>query len=282
MIKHFAENVEYEIPEKLRSLVVAVIIGKTEEKVDLTIPIFATGFPLIVNIFGEKPTYTVNDVPYQTESNLVVAGQIYNSRIVFRQTGIFGNLGLILHPTATYYLFHQPGKFFNNTWTRFIDSSPIASCELNKKLAQCSKVDGRVKLLFMFLSQLEKNRLPSIPWLETSVNTILQKNGLISQGELIDNAGVSVRHFRRVFKNVIGVPPKYFCKVIQLNSVFQLLHDNKSEKMHLLALDCGYYDQSHFINDFHKLIGNTPENFLQGRQAYIKDYMGRQKLKNYT
>ena len=42
--------------------------------------------------------------------------------------------------------------------------------------------------------------------------------------------------------------------------------------MHLLALDCGYYDQSHFINDFNKLIGNTPENFLQGNQTYLKNY----------
>src|SRR5690606_27686897 len=132
------------------------------------------------------------------------------------------NLGLILHPTATYYLFHQPGKYFNNMWTKFNDSSPLASCELHKKLAKCSKIDSRVQLLFMFLSQLEKTRLPSIPWLENSVNTILEKQGLISQEELIEMAGVSLRHFRRVFKYVIGVPPKYFCKVIQLNSVFQL------------------------------------------------------------
>ncbi len=278
MIKRFAQKVECEIPENLRSLVMAIIIGKTEDKIDLTIPIFATGFPLIVNIFGDKPTFTVNELPYQTESNLVVAGQIYNSRIVFRQTGIFGNVGLILHPTATYYLFHKPGKFFNNMWTRFHDSSPLSCCDLKKNLDECSEVNSRIKLLLMFLSQLEKNRLPSIPWLETSVNRILQKNGLISQEELIEEAGVSVRHYRRIFKDVIGVPPKYFCKVIQLNSVFQLLHDTKSEKMHLLALDCGYYDQSHFINDFNKLIGDTPENFLQGNQSYLKEYMGRQEL----
>lgn len=278
MIKHFAQKVEYEIPEHLRNLVISVIIGKTEEKVDLTIPIFATGFPLIVNIFGDKPTFTVNKIPYQTESNLVVAGQIYNSRIVFRQTGIFGNVGLILHPTATYYLFHKPGEFFNNMWTKFTDSTPLACCKLIEELSECSQINRRVKLLLLFLAKLEKNRLPSIPWLETSVDLILQRNGNVSQDELAIIAGVSNRHFRRIFKNVIGVPPKYFCKVIQLNSVFQLLHDTKSEKMHLLALDCGYYDQSHFINDFNKLIGDTPENFLLGNQAYLKEYMGRKGL----
>lgn len=275
MIKHFAKTLEYEIPSNLQGLVLTVITGKSEEMVDLTIPIFATGFPLIVNIFGDKPTYVVNEITYQTESNLVVAGQIYNSRIVFKQKGIFGNLGLILHPTATYYLFHKPGKFFNNMWTRFIDSSPAACNELIKNLSKCFHIDERIELLFNFLSHLERSRLPPIPWLESSVNLILQENGQVNQEELLDKAGVSNRHFRRIFKNVIGVPPKYFCKVIQLNSVFKLLHASSGEKMHLLALDCGYYDQSHFINDFNKLIGNTPENFLQGSQAYLKDYMGK-------
>ena len=45
---------------------------------------------MIVNIFGDKPAFIVNEIPSHTESNLVVAGQIYNSQIVFRQIGIIG------------------------------------------------------------------------------------------------------------------------------------------------------------------------------------------------
>jgi len=74
------------------------------------------------------------------------------------------------------------------------------------------------------------------------------------------SSGVCERHFRRIFKKVIGVAPKYFCKVIQLNTVFDMLSTSATEKLHHLALDCGYYDQSHFINDFNRLIGESPEN----------------------
>lgn len=275
MINHFAKKVEYKIPNDLEGLVVAIILGESEEKIDLSIPIFATGFPLIVNIFGDKPTYTIDGNPYRADSNLIVAGQIYNSRIVFKQTGIFGNVGIILHPTAPYYLFRKPGAYFNNLWTVFQESSPLSCCQLIEELSRCTTTNDRIHLILLFLAQLEKNRLPSIPWLETSINHIMRKNGQVSQEELIEEAGISIRHFRRVFKNIIGVPPKYFCKVMQLNAVFQLLHETSREKMHLLALDCGYYDQSHFISDFNKFIGDTPENFLQGDQAYLKEYMGR-------
>lgn len=276
MIKHFAKKVEYEIPKDLKGLVVAVIIGESDKEIDLTVPIFATGFPLVVNIFGDKPTFTIDDNPYNTSSNLVVAGQIYHSRVVFRQTGKFGNVGIILHPTAPYYLFRKPGAFFNNKWTGFKASSPISCLKLMEELTTCTNNNNRIRLILLFLTHLEKHRLPSIPWLEKSINLIILRNGKISQEELIEGANVSIRHFRRVFKKVIGVPPKYFCKVIQLNSVFQLMHNKNKEKMHLLALDCGYFDQSHFINDFNKIIGDTPENFLQGDQAFLKEYMGRQ------
>lgn len=71
------------------------------------------------------------------------------------------------------------------------------------------------------------------------------------------------------------MPPKYYCKVIQINTFFELLNSPAKEKLHHLALDCGYYDQSHFIRDFIKFIGESPEKFLNGNHAYIKTYLGR-------
>lgn len=274
MIKHFAKKVDYTIPESLKCLVLEIISGESINEVDLTIPIFATGFPLMVNIYGEKPTYTVNDHPFKTRSNLVMAGQIYNSRLIFRQIGKFGNLRLILHPTAPYYLLHKSGKYFNNKWTRLKDAAPQPCCSLINKLSHCTSPAKRIEHILEYLIKLEEKRLPEITWLERSLEKILLNNGIVSQEELIKDAGVSLRHFRRVFKSVIGVPPKYYCKVIQLNTVFQLLNDSTTEKMHHLALDCGYYDQAHFIKDFNRIMGDTPRHFLQGKHAYIKTYMG--------
>ncbi len=275
MIKHFAKKIDYTIPADLKGLVAAVITGESEKEIDLESPIFATGFPLLVNICGNMPTYMVNDRKFVTRSRLVVAGQIYKARIHFRQTGLFNNLGIILMPSAPYYLFHKPGKFFNNDWTRFEDSSPNDSKILIEQLSICTSNQDRIQLIMSFLIKLNEIRLPEIHWLEIAINKILKKNGQVGQEELTNEANVSERHFRRVFKNVVGVPPKFFCKVIQLNTVFQLLSISTSEKIHHLALDCGYFDQNHFIKDFYSLIGVTPEKFLNGELSFLKEYMGR-------
>ena len=68
--------------------------------------------------------------------------------------------------------------------------------------------------------------------------------------------------------------PKYFCKVIQINFNFELLRTSNTEKLHHLALDCGYYDQAHFINDFNRFIGESPTKFLRGQHGFVKSYSG--------
>jgi AraC-like DNA-binding protein len=37
--------------------------------------------------------------------------------------------------------------------------------------------------------------------------------------------------------------------------------------MFALAIDCGYYDQAHFIADFKSICGQTPLKFFQENEA---------------
>lgn len=130
--------------------------------------------------------------------------------------------------------------------------------------------------MIAFLQKLSKNRLPAIAWLDASVVEINKQNGNISVQKLSENVGLSSGYFRKKFKQVIGVPPKYFCKVVQLNAIFEAINTG-TEKLHQIALDCGYYDQAHFINDFNRFIGQSPENFLKGKHGYVKSYLGKIK-----
>ena len=38
-----------------------------------------------------------------------------------------------------------------------------------------------------------------------------------------------------------------------------------------LALECGYYDQSHLIHDFREFSGLSPTEYLQRRHAPVKE-----------
>jgi len=189
--------------------------------------------------------------------------------------GRFGQIGLILMPTALYYLFHKPGTFFLNSTKDFEDITPLKFQNLLAELNARKEPEERVPILFDVIEQLAKNRLPAIEWLDASFSHIFKANGKISQTELAEKCGVGPRHFRRKFKEIIGVSPKYYCKVIQLNTIFQLLKTSNPEALHRMALDCGYYDQAHFINDFNQIIGSSPTRFLNGKDAYVRSYLGR-------
>lgn len=276
MIKVFAKEIDLEVPAQLRGLVLAFILGETDQKIQGRIPLFPTGFPLIVNVFGSLPNITINGKVFQTKSRTVLAGQVVNAKIHSDFYGIMGQIGIILHPTAPYYLFHRCGEDLINMWTPLEQISPIPlkGLEENLKEKTLSK-DHRISQLLTFLKLLEQQRLPSIEWLDFSLQRIYEHNGNIDQRDLSENSGVSSRHFRRVFRKIIGVPPKYFCKVVQMNTAFEALNMKDPQKLHHIALDCGYYDQAHFINDFNKMFGESPEKFLNGKDSYIKDFMGR-------
>ena len=254
MIKNFAKKIEYVVPEILQDLVVGFILGQTEEEVSEIIPMYASGYSIMFNIFGDKPYLSINGQKQQTESRVIIAGQICNANINFHIDGIFGQIGVVLYPTAHYYLFHKTGDKFLNTWCPLQESSPIETKGIIQNLAMENSIQQRIVIIVDFLKLLEKQRLPAISWLEASLVKIFRKNGIVSQDELVQDSKVTARHFRRIFKKVIGVSPKYYCKIIQLSTVFELLNNTEDEKLHYLALDCGYYDQSHFIHDFQKLI----------------------------
>lgn len=275
MIKDFAKKLEYEVPEILQDLVIGFIVGKTQIAVKETIPMYPSGYSILFNIYGDKPFLSINGNKQQTGSCLILAGQICNAKINFNINGIFGQVGVVLHPTANYYLFHKTGINFLNTWRNLEDCSPICTKHLVQHLSKENSLEDRILLLTDYLRTLQKKRIAPIAWLEKSLFTIFIRNGHVSQQELIKDAAVTIRHYRRIFKMVIGVSPKYYCKIIQLATVFELLKEAEEQKLHHLALDCGYYDQSHFIRDFQKLIGNSPENFLNGKHSYLKTYMGR-------
>ena len=275
MIKKFAETLDYEIPDALKPYAIAAIYGETQEKVDVTFPIFPNSFPVLVHVYGDLPMLYVNGNSNIAPSHLNLAGQIYDTVPKMQINGRFGQNGFLLHPLTPYYLFHLKGSSFVNKWVPLEDTIRHDWNRLEEALKKYKSPIERVKLIADELMQLKSGRLPSIEWLDNCIEMIYRCNGSISIQEMVDTSGLSNRHFTRVFREIVGVPPKYFCKVVQLNSFFKIINTSDEEAILKLALDCGYYDQSHFIHDFKKMIGDSPERFLASKDAYVKDYLGK-------
>jgi AraC-like DNA-binding protein len=80
-------------------------------------------------------------------------------------------------------------------------------------------------------------------------------------GPVTDRIGLSPRRFIELFRREIGLTPKVFCRVRRFQQVLQTLHRCAETDWAQVALDCGYYDQAHFIHDFHAFSGLTPGSY---------------------
>lgn len=77
----------------------------------------------------------------------------------------------------------------------------------------------------------------------------------------IERAGLSSRHFRRLFKQVMGVSPKLYSRILRMERVLQEFHSNPD--LNYLERVHGFYDQSHFIREFKRFTNVTPRALIK-------------------
>jgi transcriptional regulator GlxA family with amidase domain len=84
-----------------------------------------------------------------------------------------------------------------------------------------------------------------------------QQNGCVSMDDLAGRAGLSPRQLRRVCLEQTGLTPKFLARVTRFRHALAEAHRYPGAFAGF-AVDCGYYDQAHLINEFRELYGRTP------------------------
>ncbi len=90
-----------------------------------------------------------------------------------------------------------------------------------------------------------------------------------SIARVVDKVGLSQRRFIQLFDEQVGLTPKLFSRVTRFQRVVQTVHGAGEVDWADLALDCGYYDQAHFIHDFQTFAGITPTAYLLQRSEHL-------------
>ena len=87
--------------------------------------------------------------------------------------------------------------------------------------------------------------------------------------EVIDSIGLSSRRFIELFRRQVGLTPKVFCRVRRFQQVLETVHQRGDADWAQIALECGYYDHSHFIHDFKSFAGLTPGEYLAAATPHL-------------
>jgi len=78
--------------------------------------------------------------------------------------------------------------------------------------------------------------------------------------QLCSLAGYSKRTLQRLFREYVGVSPKWVLQRIRLHEAADRMADGEQDWPRL-ALELGYFDQAHFIKAFKASIGRSPAEY---------------------
>ncbi len=87
-------------------------------------------------------------------------------------------------------------------------------------------------------------------------------------GALAGELGWSRKRLGVRFRQEVGVPPKTVARMLRFERAAALVGRGNCDWA-LIAFECGYYDQSHLVNEFRAIAGRTPTEFARASGAQV-------------
>ena len=101
--------------------------------------------------------------------------------------------------------------------------------------------------------------------------------GLISIQEVTNSLSISERNLSRSFKEIAGITPKYFARVVQLNHAMNAFAVKDEVFLADLAYELGFTDQSHFNKSFRQFMQTNPQDFLEQENGVLLKFLGESR-----
>jgi AraC-like DNA-binding protein len=98
---------------------------------------------------------------------------------------------------------------------------------------------------------------------EYAVSNIMNQPTILGFQQLSMQIGYSQKHFIDLFKKQVGVPPKQYLKIMRFQKAIREIEKKQAVHWSSVAVESGFYDQAHFINDFKEFSGFTPNQYMQ-------------------
>lgn len=80
--------------------------------------------------------------------------------------------------------------------------------------------------------------------------------------ELVASTGLSHRRLIELFRREVGLTPRDYGRVQRLHLARSLLATRRAERLTDVAVQAGYYDQSHWLRECKKLVGLSPRSLV--------------------
>jgi len=222
---------------------------------------------------NEASSYTVlpdGSVDIVIQSNdEVVSSMVYGTTTQRMDVEILPNnhyLGIRFKPGKSRHFMNLSAQELTNTADSSLDALSFSLEEFSEQLP----LTNIAKKLDELLEGHLKKQQPDDNNIDHVIALIEDSRGLLRIEDAVVYSGKSRRQFERVFKEMVGVSPKFFSLITRFSHATTLITQLSQSTLADIAADAGYSDQSHMNHDFKRMTGVSPKTFLRDYDAFLQ------------
>jgi AraC-like DNA-binding protein len=178
-------------------------------------------------------------------------------------------IGIAFEPGGFAAFVSDPVDAFTQRSISLDDAWGSWSRELRPRLQEAPSPAERLALLESLLLAMFRDRLARDPRVDFALNRFALRADMSTVREVACETGWSERRFSQVFREQVGLTPKVWCRLRRFQRALHQLHSGVEVRWAEIALDCGYYDQSHFANEFRAFSGVDATAYSAHRTQWV-------------
>lgn len=241
--------------ERLKPYIKYFVVSETEFENEYKV------FPSSGLVIGFQYKGQLSTFSNDQENKLTSAGitGISDAYKIFKNSADIGTVLVFFTEIGfTHFASHPANELFNLSLSLDNIFKESQVNEVEEKLAAASNDAQRIRAVEQFLlTQLKDIETDQL--ILEAVKLIYHSKGNIRIKELNEKLLISQSAFEKRFRKVVGASAKKFASIVRFHSVLDNLTETKS--LTEICYENNFFDQAHFIKDFKKFTGDTPENF---------------------
>lgn len=143
----------------------------------------------------------------------------------------------------------------------------VEICDVLEQAGSIEELAAMLNTVFLsYMLHKEKQSMIS----QAAVQMIKNSYGQLTVKELSASLHYSERHINRNLNECIGMSVKTFSRLVRINNAVRRIQRPQTSLLRV-ALESGFYDEAHFINEFKTICGVSPDYYFKNMSDFYNE-----------
>ena len=247
---------------KLKPFIKCLYFYQSDSAMDYDDIVFPSGNMEVIFNLGAGNWQAKKDNDYYTTPPIEFWGQI-TQPLAIKSIGRNTMFGIRFYPHTAAYFFNEKLSEFNNEVVSAVDIFGASLKQLHEQLLEAKSLEKQVALAEDYFADrllVSEKRHHKLKLVGGFVDNLVSEAGTRRITDVSARNRISSRYLNMLITEYTGLQPKLLAKINRFQHSLALVNSS-AQNLTSIAIEAGYFDQSHFIREFKSFTGITPNTF---------------------